>query len=273
MHTRRVGADDLHFTLDVEIDEATRAVPHAVHATTGARPGMQARLRGECTADSVVVRSRRGGDGVVGQSANPTTQQLAISDFGAPGRGDAAPLAGARWRQRRGDASPGPRACSFACCGRGGSNNWAVLVDARSRGPVNSFRQFIVLVAGSLRQSSSESVSGSSAALPGFGGEGRAEAAARPSAAPPSPSSSESTRLTTGPVACAETCQAGLLLSASDRISARSASRLDSPASEGRNQDDRSMYGHPFAARVVRYGSGAFRQKRRANSMRKIPQS
>ena len=32
----RVGADDLHFTLDTEIDEATRALPHPINATTGA---------------------------------------------------------------------------------------------------------------------------------------------------------------------------------------------------------------------------------------------
>ena len=36
--TCRVGADDLHFTLDTEIDEATRAVPHPIHAVTGTRP-------------------------------------------------------------------------------------------------------------------------------------------------------------------------------------------------------------------------------------------
>jgi hypothetical protein len=35
MHARRVGADDLHFTLDTEIDEATRAQPHPINATTG----------------------------------------------------------------------------------------------------------------------------------------------------------------------------------------------------------------------------------------------
>ena len=30
-----VGADDLHFTLDTEIDEATRALPHPFHPTSG----------------------------------------------------------------------------------------------------------------------------------------------------------------------------------------------------------------------------------------------
>jgi hypothetical protein len=36
---RRVGADDLHFTLDTEIDEATRALPHPINAVTGASLG------------------------------------------------------------------------------------------------------------------------------------------------------------------------------------------------------------------------------------------
>jgi len=32
----RIGADDLHFELDKEIEEATRAQPHPINAVTGA---------------------------------------------------------------------------------------------------------------------------------------------------------------------------------------------------------------------------------------------
>ena len=40
--TRRVGADDLHFELDTEIEEATRALPHPINAVTGTAPRAQA---------------------------------------------------------------------------------------------------------------------------------------------------------------------------------------------------------------------------------------